>query len=185
MNQQNQPYYQPTTTGPNYPTYEEINGANYGGNSSVNINNSTTQFINNPNTGYPQQPLIVNPQPVILNPKPVILNPQPQVVQPVIVNPQPQVVQPVVVPTSTYYPDRFSGRRCCYCRPPQEQLIECCNPTEEYCCIICILAYFFCFLEYLVSFLCIIIYCFFICCGHGHPPHRFSHGRLWPKGPHR
>ena len=98
-------------------------------------------------------------------PVPVVAQPPPQMMYPVAYQPQapPYAVQtpqpnnnPQVIVIREEKPKRNHGAcSSCYCKGPRQSPCGCCDPNEEYCCIIVVFAYILMSLSYILTCLCI------------------------------
>ena len=136
----------------------------------ANMNNDTDpnarlNIYNNPGNVPAQPPIYMPVQPV-----PVaagVGTPGAQPGQPVILPVQPIYIQappqqnnnPQVVVIRQEKPAFKSSGRACYCRGPRQSPCGCCDPNEEYCCIVIVFAYILMSLRYILTCLCILSLC--------------------------
>ena len=135
---------------PNNETYDNMNQTN----PNMNLNN------------YQPGPIYTPVQPVQMVGGPQMVMPINQNVPPVMVpvQPQPQTIivqqppeQKVIVVQEGRR--KKSSGRACYCHGPKQSPCGCCDPNEEYCCIIIVFAYILMSLRYILMCLCILSIC--------------------------
>ena len=78
--------------------------------------------------------------------------------QPIIIQQQPNNNPQVIIVKEGPRRKPPSGR-CCYCYGPKQSPCGCCDPNEEYCCILIVFAYILMSLRYILMCLCILSYC--------------------------
>ena len=128
----------------------------------ANMNQTDPNLYNNNKVLIPVQGPVytpVQPVPVVAQAMPVTPQPAaPMIVpvpygaqgQPIVVQAQAQDNNPRVIVIQEEKRPKRSGRSC-YCRGPKQSPCGCCDPNEEYCCIVVVFAYILMSLTYILT----------------------------------